>query len=190
MRPYKAYKAYKRGILKDSFIIILSFASLYFIDIRLATFIAVICATILFTRRTVLYYNPGFIKGYYIFYNGKEVVVPNGVDIFDISKVPSMQHLYNYIEVIRGILVPPAILVIRFRGKMQLKEYERDLLKKGLHQLKKSNISVILTDVEENVRHQFRVNEIENDVGIENIFFSIKDALSYAYKVLNKKSVN
>lgn len=109
----KPHKANKKGILKDSLIIILLFASFYFIDIQLAAFIAVICTIILLTRRIILYYNPGFIKGYYIFYNGKDLTVSRGVDIFDLSKVPSMEHLYNYIEVIRSILVPPLILVIR-----------------------------------------------------------------------------
>ncbi len=179
----KPHKSYKKGILKDSFIIILLFASLYFIDIRLAAFIAVICTTILLTRRTILYYNPGFIKGYYIFYNGKELTVPKGVDVIDLSKIPAMKEIYNYIEVIRSILTPPTILIIRFRGKKHLKESERDILIKGLQQLKKSKILVILSDVEENVRREFRKSDIENKVGMENIYYSINDALIQAKRI-------
>lgn len=186
MKQGKSYSEHTSGVIKDSFIIILLFGSFYFIDIRTAAFVAVVCTTVLLTRRIILYLNPGFIKDYYINYNEKELTVPKGVDVFDLSKVPSMEYLYKYIEVIRGILMPPRILIIRFSGIIQIKKYELDVLKEVLHRLKKSKITVILSDVEENVRHQFGEYEIENEVGMDHIFYAISDSLTQANKSLKQ----
>ena len=63
---------YRRGIIKDAIIIMVIFASLYFIDIRMAAFVAVLCTAILLTRRIIFELNPGFITGHKILFKGKE----------------------------------------------------------------------------------------------------------------------
>jgi len=117
------------GIIKDFIIIIIVFASLCLIDLSLATFIGTISFSILLIRRIIFYYNPGFIKGYHIFYHNKGLTVAKEVDVFDFSKVSSIQYLYNYAEVIRGILMPPRIFIIRFCRVHLLTEFELDILK-------------------------------------------------------------
>jgi len=161
MNQDNSYTKAIAGIIKDFIIIIFVFASLCLIDLSLATFIGTIAFSILLIRRIILYYNPGFIKGYHIFYHNKRLTVAKEVDVFDLSKVSSIQYLYNYAEVIRGILIPPRIFIIRFCG-----------------------IIVILSDIEENVMDQFGWYKIENEVGIGNIFFNINDALMQANKTL------
>jgi hypothetical protein len=52
--------------------------------------------------------------------------------------------------------------------------------------LKKNKITVILSDVEENVRRQFGEYEIENEVGIDHVFYTIDDALTQANKGLKE----
>ena len=143
--------------------------------------------TLLLTRRVILYLNPGFIKGYHIYYNEKELTVPQGVDVFDVSKIPSFKYLYNYTEVIRGILIPPRIFIIRFCGIFQLKEFELDMLKEVIRRLQSSKIIIILSDVEENVRYQLGECEIEKKVKIENVFYSVRDALLKANQLNEKK---
>ncbi|HEY8661541.1 MAG TPA: hypothetical protein VIL78_21070 [Hanamia sp.] len=107
MNQDNSYTKAIAGIIKDFIIIIFVFASLCLIDLSLATFIGTIAFSILLIRRIILYYNPGFIKGYHIFYHNKRLTVAKEVDVFDLSKVSSIQYLYNYAEVIRGILIPP-----------------------------------------------------------------------------------
>lgn len=188
MKPQSSYNAHITGVIKDSLIIALLFISLCFIDVGVAAYISVITTAILLTRRIILDLNPGVIKGYQIRNSEKELIVPKGVDVFDLSNVPSMEYLYTYIEVIRGILVPPAVIIIRFCGIAHIKEYELDTLKKVLRRLKKSKITVILSDVNENVRNQFGHCEIESEVGIENIFYNISDALLKTKRMKKEKS--
>lgn len=184
MKQGNSYKAHINGVLKDSLIIVLLFGCFSFINIPLAAFIGVICTAIFLTRRIILDYNPGSIKGYHIYNNGRELLIPNGIDVFDLSKVPSAEYLSKYVEVIRGILNPPQILIIRFCEIFQLDEFEFDILKKVILQLKRSKIMIILSDVEKRINHQFEQYEIENEIGTENIFYSISDAVTHAKKHL------
>ena len=126
------------------------------------------------------------LKIHHIHNNEKELIVPKGVSVFDLRNVPSMEYLYKFIEVMRVSSSSPTILIIRFGGIMQIKKYELDVLKEALHRLKKSKIIVILSDVEENVRHQFEEYEIENGLGIDHIFYAIDDALTQANKALKQ----
>ena len=98
-----------QGVIKDSIIILLIFAGLSFVDIKTAAIIAIICTALLLNRRIILTYNPGFVKGHYVRIKGKNVTVPNGTDVFDLSRVPSMEGLHQYVEVILGIIIPPDV---------------------------------------------------------------------------------
>ncbi len=182
MKKNNKYRKYITGVIKDSIIVIFLFASIYFIDEGLA---AAISFTVLLTRRIILYYNPGFIKGYHIYYNKKELTVAEEVAVFDLSKVPSIDYLYNYTEVIRNILIPPRIFIIQFCGIFLLKEFELDILNEVIRRLQSRKIIVILSDIEETIMCQFGWYKIENEVGISNIFFNISDALTQANKALS-----
>ena len=186
MKGTKGYHSQTVGLIKDSFIIILLFVSFYFIDVSVAFFITVTCTAILLIRRIILDYNSGAIKNSHIDSNEKELIVPKGVSVFDLRNVPSMEYLYKFIKVMRVSSSPPNILIVRFGGIMQIKKYELDVLKEALHRLKKSKITVILSDVEENVRHQFGECEIGNEVGMDHVFYTIDDALTQADKGLKE----
>lgn len=172
------------GIIRDFIIVVVVVAFLCLIDSHLAAFVGAISFSMLLIRRVILYYNPGFIKGHHIYYQERELTVSKEVDIFDLGKVSSFQYLYNYSEVIAGILIPPRIFIIRFCGILSLKEWEFDILKGVLHRLQSRKIIVILSDIEENVMDQVEWYLIEKEVGVGNIFFNISDALRQARKAL------
>jgi len=189
VKPGNAYNEYNWGVIKDALVIILLFTAFYFIDIGVAVFIGIITAVILLTRRIILAHNPGFIKGHHIYYDGKELSVPRGVDVFDLSTVSSMDYLYSYIEIVRSILMPPSIFIIRFSGIIEIMEAELDILSESIRQLQTSGIIVILSDANLNIQNQFRQHGIEKKVGEGNIFDSIKSALTKA-KLLKVKRRN
>jgi len=90
------------------------FGSLYFIDIPLALLVSLVCTGTVLTRRIILTYNPGFAKGHQVQINGEKMRVPKGIDIFNLSKSQSLETLYRYTEVVRDIMAPPEIMIIRF----------------------------------------------------------------------------
>ena len=186
MKPHSSDNTYILGVLKDSLIIAFLFVSLCFIDIGVAVFISVITTAILLTRRIILYYNPGFITGHHINYNERELIVPKGVDVFDLSKVPAFEDLQRYTEVVRSILGHPSVLIIRFTEIWRLDEFDLYGLAEIIRQLEKSDIAVIFSDVGKNVQRQFREVNIEQKLGGENICNNIGDAMTQADNLLHR----
>ena len=123
-------------------------------------------------------------------YNEKLVDIPGRVDIFDLSAVPSMEYLYKYVEIVSGILLPPLILILRFTEMTELKDYEMDMLRKGIQKLQDSGIIVVLSDIGLKLRAQINAASIERKVGNNNIFTNIKDAAERArtLKAINAKN--
>jgi hypothetical protein len=190
VKQHSSYNAHILGVIKDCFIIIILFVSFYFIDIQLAAFIALICTSLLLSGWIILDYNPGFIKGHHIAYHEKELIVPKGVDVFDLSKVPTMEYLQRYTEVIRGILFPPAVLIIRFTGILWIEEFDLYILTEVIGRLQKSDIAVIFSDVGKDIQYQLRQFGIENNLESENVCYNVNDALTQANKALKKTRRN
>lgn len=191
MTPKKNNSAHSAGVMKDCLIIILVFASLYFIDIQLASLVSLVCTAIFLTRRIILTYNPDFVKGHHVKINGKDVTLPRSIDIFNLSNSQSLETLYRYTDVVRGIMAPPEIMIIEFEEISYLGQSDVSLLNKTICQLRSANISVIFSGINENVRDQLKETEILTIVGEENIFRCINDAATHARDmVLRKRSTS
>ncbi len=191
MIPKKNYSVHSAGVIKDCLIITLVFVSLYFIDIHLASFVSLVCTVILLTRRMILSYNPGFAKGHHVKINGKEVALPRGIDIFYLSNSQSLEILYKYTDVVRGIMAPPEIMIIEFEEISYIGQSDLSILNRTINHLRSSNISVIFSGVDESVRDQLKETEILTIVGVENIFRCIRDAVTHAKEmVLRKRSTS
>ena len=76
MIPGKNYSAHCAGVIRDCLIIILVFVSLYFIDIQLALLVSLVYTVTVLTRRIILTYNPGFVKGHQVQINGEKMRIP------------------------------------------------------------------------------------------------------------------
>jgi MFS superfamily sulfate permease-like transporter len=184
MQPLSGYSKFIKGVRKDSLIILLLFAALCFVELSLAVYVGSVSFSILLIRRIMLYYNPGFIKGHHIYAKEKELTVAKEVDVFNLGEVSSIEYLNNYTEVIWSILMPPRIFIIRFSGVFLLRESELDILKKVILRLQTRKIIVILSDIEKNILDHVGWYKIENQVGVDHIFFNIYDALDLANKEL------
>jgi SulP family sulfate permease len=182
--PPGKYNAHISGVLKDSLIIALFFISICFIDVGAAAFVSVITAAILLIRRTIFDFNPELLKQPHIRDNEKELTVPKGVDVFDLSNVPSMEYLYKYIEVIPEMLVIPEVIIIRLKAITSINEYELGILDKVILRLQRNKITVILSDVETNVQEQITASGIEKIIRRENIFLGIDDAFLRAERLI------
>ena len=184
MRQGENHHDLNNGIIRDVIIILLIFILFSFIDITLASLFSIISTAILLIRRIIFSLNPGFIKGHKIFYEGKEVSVPKSVDVFDLRYPSLMEKLYQYIEVIRSISVPPRILIIRFNGIFQMEKAEFHILNEVINQLSKSKIKIILSDVVTGLEDQLIQKGIAQRIGKKNIFSNISDTMIHAKEVL------
>ena len=120
---------------------------------------------------------------------GADNILEKPFDVFDLGEVPAIENLYNYSGVIRSILMPPRIFIIRFCGIVLLEGPELEIVKKVILRLQRRKIIVILSDIEEIMLDQPGWNEIEKEVGLDNIFFNINDALNWGKKELIEASL-
>ena len=183
MKNFRIDEIHKNGILQDFFISLLVFTVFSFIDIELAFFVAIICIAILLSRRIIVDLNPGFINGHRIYYKGEELKVPTGVDIFNLGNI---NHLVTYVGVVRNILAPPRIIIIRFKSKSRISEEEIGKLFQVIKLLEQAKISILFSDVNATVQNQFRQNGISKRVRESNIFFYVKDALEHSKQSLKE----
>jgi hypothetical protein len=174
------------GIIKDSLIVMLLFSLFAFIDLRTAFSVFFVCISLLLTRRMILYLNPGFIKGHKIYFRGKVLKMPDGVDIFDLGNNSSIDNLYAYAEVIRNILAAPKIIIIRFINKSRMSLLELEKLNRIINRLKVHKIYIIFSDVNVTIQNQFRQHGITDLIREENIFYFIKEALKRADDVAKR----
>jgi MFS superfamily sulfate permease-like transporter len=180
----KAKNINLKELMKDTFISGGLFILFCFIDLKLAFFISLICFAILWTRTIILDLNPGAVMGHKIYFKGKELFVPETVDIFDVGNDSSFDNLSRYAEIIRQILIPPRILIIRFNNKYSVTQFEVKTLIQIIKRLKTNKILVLFSDVNVNLQNQFRENGIAGNIGEENIFYYIKGALKQIRDIL------
>lgn len=186
MKHTRINEIHKHGIIQDLLIGLLIFTILFFIDLQLAFFVSVICISILLCRRIVYDLNPGFIRGHKIYFKGMELNVPDGVDIFDLGNA---DYLLRYVEVIRNLLAPPRVLIIRCNKKFSVSQLEISKLYRVIKLLELNRISLVFSDVNATVQNQFRQNGISEMVKEGNIFFYIKDALAKAVEVMKQVQI-
>lgn len=184
MKPEGNHNGQIEGMIKDGIVCVLIFLAFYSIDFEVAAFISVICAAILLIRRIILNYNPGFVNGHHIVTREKELVVPKAVDVFDLGKVSGVEHLRRYTEIIRTILVPPSVLIIRFSNLLRIEENDLFVLDEITARLQKSDIAVVFSDVEKKVWLQLKESGIEQQLGDGNICCDIDEAIGRASKLL------
>lgn len=174
------------GVIKDSLVIASLFILLCFIDLSLAAFVSAVTTVVLLNRRIRLYTNPVFCKEL-IRDGDKELKLPDGTDLFDLSYVPSIDYLYKYTEVICSMLVSPRVLIIRLRVVSTLTSFEEETLFKVISELHKNKIIVLLSDVTSAVQKQLVVSGVEEITGKGNIFLNINEAVLKAGNPIIKR---
>ena len=115
------------------------------------------------------------------------MTLPRSIDIFNLSKSQSLETLYRYTDVVRGILAPPEIMIIEFEEISYIDQSELSILNKSIDLLRNANISVIFSGINENVRDQLKETEILTIVGEENLFRCIEDAATHAKDMVSRK---
>jgi MFS superfamily sulfate permease-like transporter len=167
-----------KGIFKDLAICILIFSVISFLDFEIAFFISILCFSIMLPRRILTELNPNILKGQNIYFRSKNLTPPKGVDIFDLNSSKSIVDLSKYVDILFNIIVHPRVLIIRFKNKFEMSDYEIVILFQIINQLEKIHVNLILSDVHATLQNKFRENGISEKVNDANIFYYISDAIN------------
>ena len=73
------------GIIKDILLIAIVFILLAFIKVEFAIFVTIICTSIFLIRRIILDLNPEHGKSKKVAYNGKQLSIPQNIEVFKLK---------------------------------------------------------------------------------------------------------
>jgi SulP family sulfate permease len=165
---------------KDIILIILVFTPFTFFDARTALFIGAIGTSIVIMRRTILFLSPGRFNHYSIPYEQKEWLVPKGVEILELSNSATLGIVYKYVEVLRSMGISVRILIIRFKQIHEINPFDICLLDEVIKRLSEKGIIIYLSEMDVKIRSLFKKYNVIQNVGRNEIFDKIEDALQCA----------
>jgi SulP family sulfate permease len=112
--------------------------------------------------------------------------VPKGIEIFVISESASMEVLYPYLEIVHTMAIRPKILIIRFQQISNIDSVGANVLNEIIRWTSVNNIGIIFSDVGITLKDQLENYFLPYQIGEENIFSNIDNAISRATKLMER----
>ncbi len=172
-----------KGIGKDILIIVFAFLLFAFFNLRMAVLVGTVCTAVLLIRRFAFDLNP-LSSERKIIYNGKEILIPSKVEVFEVKDSLSFESLLKYVQILQSIAIPPRILIIRFYTIFYLRQMEFHFLNEILKILNSRKIVAVLSDVDESIMSDLERGGIVEKIGLQNIAKNLINALSRTEEIL------
>jgi len=184
------------GLLKapksDVMVLLTTFALTIFIDLTVAVEVGIVLAALLFIRRMSEVTNVGMItrelEG-----NGDDEsdpnaisarIVPPRVEVFEIQGPFFFGAADRFKEAIRMIEKPVPVIILRIRNVPAVDATGIHMIRELLHQCSKESTTLLLSGVHTQPLHAMQRSGLWHEIGEENIFGNIDDALNRAREIL------
>ncbi len=184
MSEWKNFISVLKGSRSDSAVLLTTFLLTVLIDLTVAIEIGMVLAAFLFMRKMIKVSEVSSVTEDIDHY-----IVPDHVEIFEITGPLFFGAAYKFREAIREIEKPPAVLIIRMRqvpiidatGISTLKDVYRDAKRRGTR--------IILSEINsEQMLSELKAARLVFAIGKANITDSFEEALERAKElVLEKK---
>jgi len=110
--------------------------------------------------------------------------LPEGVEVFELSADASPEILLLYLNVLRTLAIHPKILIIRFNQIKKIDPTAVRVLNEFIRQTAGKGIHIIFSDVSFSLKNQLENNFLLSQIGEDNIFSTLKNALVKAEKLV------
>lgn len=184
------------GLLKapksDVMVLVSTFALTIFVDLTVAVEVGIVMAALLFIRRMSEVTNVGMItrelQGDGDDENDPNAIskrdVPPGVEVFEIQGPFFFGAADRFKEAIDLIEKPVPVVILRIRHVPAIDATGLHMIREFLHELKKDSTTLILSGVHAQPLFAMERSGLWDEVGEENIFGNIDDALNRAREIL------
>ncbi|ACF11102.1 sulfate transporter [Chlorobaculum parvum NCIB 8327] len=175
----------------DVAVLLTTFFLTVIFDLTIAIEIGMLLSVILFMNRMANLTNVGVITG-----ELKDVeeeadpntiitrTIPDGVDVFEISGPFFFGAASKFKDAMHVIGKPPAIRIIRMRKVLSIDATGLNMLKELVNDCRKSDTKLILSGVHVQPLFAMQQYGLADEIGEENIFGNIDDALDHARAIL------
>ncbi len=176
----------------DVAVLLLTFLLTVFIDLTVAVEVGLVLSALLFIKRMAEVTNIGMItrdlKGDDEEESDPNSItirqVPQGIEVFEIQGPFFFGAAESFKDAIRGIESPVPVIILRLRNVPAIDATGMHALREFLYSCKKENTALILSGVHAQPLFAMQGSGLWDEIGEENIFGHIDDALNRAREIL------
>jgi len=164
---------------KDFAILILIITVFYFINLELTIYGGAICFALFLHHRMIRALNPDHGSARKFFSDGKEVLIPEGVELFELTDL-SADSLFRYVNIFSNMMIHPRILIVRFQSSFKATPANMHFLVEALKILYQLEVRVIFSDVNDDIKLQLIKIGLIGTEENRSISANVNDALTEA----------
>jgi len=177
----------------DVAVLLVTFGLTIFVDLTVAIGVGMALASLLFIRRMAMVTSVTAVTQdledapdlYDIDPNGvRRRVIPTGVDVYEINGPFFFGAAETFKDTLGQIAAKPAVLILRMRHVLALDSTGMRALKDVVRQFRHDGTTVLLSDVHMQPLVALTGSAVLADVGSENVFGNLDDALNRARLLL------
>ena len=191
MSEVKVFRQLLKSPRSDVIVLLTTFGLTVVFDLTLAIEIGMLLAVILFMQRMAQLSNVGVITNELTDRDEEDdpntIVtrkVPDGVEVFEISGPFFFGAASKFREAMDIVEKAPKIRIIRMRSVLSIDATGLNMMKGLLKDCKKNDTRLILSGVHAQPLFALQQYGLYDEIGEENIFGNIDDALDHAREIL------
>jgi sulfate permease, SulP family len=188
MSEWRSFRAELYAPLSDAFVMVITFTLTVAIDLVVAIEVGMVLASFLFMKRMSEVTNVQVVTREFsddrrlnptdVDYTKR---APAGVEIFEINGPFFFGAATMFKEEVESVLGRPKVLIIRMRNVPAIDSTGLHALKQIVRRSRKERTQVLLSDVHSQPMMALGRSELLDELGEENIFGNIEDALVAAH---------
>jgi SulP family sulfate permease len=191
MSEHHVFRQLLKSPRSDVIVLLTTFGLTVIFDLTLAIEIGMLLSVILFMQRMVGLANVDVVKGELRDREEEDDpntivtrAVPEGVEVFEITGAMFFGAASKFKDAMHIVENKPAIRIIRMRKVLSIDATGLNMLRELLLDCRKSSITLILSGVHAQPLFAMQQFGIYDEIGEENIFGNIDDALDRSREIL------
>jgi len=198
MSEWRSFVAELTAPKSDVVVLLATFLLTVFVDLTVAIEVGMVAAAFLFMRRMAVVANVGAVSieledGGDQYATDPNAVsrrtVPKGVEVFEVNGPFFFGVAETFKDTIGQIASKPRVLIIRMRNVPSIDSSGMHALKDVVHRSRKDGTRVLLSDVHTQPLVAIGRSAVLEEIGEENLFGNIDDALAHARSLVGAPAV-
>jgi len=200
MSEWRTFLAELRSPKSDVAVLLTTFFLTVLIDLTVAISVGMVLAAFLFMKRMAEVTNVRAVSrefeedetdSYATDVNGMRYRdIPRGVEVYEINGAFFFGAAETFKDTLAQIAGKPKVLIIRMRDVLLLDSTGMHALKDVVHRSRKDGTTVLLSDVHMQPLVALTGSPVMEEIGQENIFANLDDALDHARSFLVFRCLN
>jgi SulP family sulfate permease len=197
MSEWRSFKALMKSPKSDVIVLLTTFGLTVIVDLTVAIEVGVVMSVFLFMRRMALVTDVQVVTREFQDEEEREDpndiarrTVPEGVEVYEINGPFFFGAAYKFEEAMNYIEKAPRVRIIRMRNVPAVDSTGLNTLKKVHNDCKKRGIAFLISDIHTQPLYALAQSKLFYDIGEENIFGNVDDALNRARELLGLPKVS